>query len=308
VKGEIVDRIEQVTGSRNQPKLPRVNPEIVHELIAAFQSGGWLETAGRYIQLGVIVDANVVISDLLWLSRKRRVPHALTMLQEVLTYKTVIATAPTHLDSEIESKLPVIAAKEGVPTDVLYQHWLEYKKLIQFEVVEEEPTDPMARDPKDIPYLRLHQKTKLPIYTRDADLAAMGAAVVSGELIVKMRDYTRHANVEFAVKFGLVTISGITAAMVAALWRALYSGLHAFKRLPPGAQLLIIAGVMVAICHPRTRALAIELARGIGLPLWEAIQPILEASEPYLAQYNAAAAQTAEIAHQLRSSIPLRAV
>jgi hypothetical protein len=105
-----------------------------------------------------------------------------------------------------------VASREGLDSAALFESWEEFRTSIAFEDVEVGATEEPCRDPKDLPYLRLHQTTGRPVYTVDADLAGMGAAVIGIEVVGHLRDYSRSASIEFSVKIGGVAIGGLSLA------------------------------------------------------------------------------------------------
>ena len=156
----------------------------------------------RPLQINLIVDANIIIKELIWLAQKRKKENALTRFLEILQTKTLTASAPIYLDDEIKENIPLISEKENIPEDRMYKVWDEYKKYINFVKHQESKKLNILckRDPKDIPYISLHFQYDYPIYTEDKDISGMGATVINAEFISNFRDYTRHANVEYTIK------------------------------------------------------------------------------------------------------------
>ena len=69
---------------------------------------------GGAVQFRVIVDANIIIRELLWLVGKRKNPNATTQLQEVVAADTIILHAPVYLEAEVMKYLPVLAEEKGL--------------------------------------------------------------------------------------------------------------------------------------------------------------------------------------------------
>jgi hypothetical protein len=87
---------------------------------------------GELFQVNVILDANVVIRELIWLSKKRTNPKARPEVLELIECETVRAHAPTFLNQEIEAKIPVVAKQRKVPEETLRGHWAKYRERIKF--------------------------------------------------------------------------------------------------------------------------------------------------------------------------------
>jgi len=161
------------------------------------------------LQLNLIVDANPIIENLIWLTKERKKENALTRFLEVLQTKTVVAIAPTYLADEIKRKIPVISRERNIPENRLYKAWNEFKKYINFIKHKDlhKLNELCKRDPKDIPYMSLHFEYGYPIYTEDKDIPGMDGIVINAEVISNCRDYTRDANVEYTIK--IAGLSGI---------------------------------------------------------------------------------------------------
>jgi hypothetical protein len=105
-----------------------------------------------------VIDANVIIEELLFLTQKRRSTSARTNLQEAIDSGTVVALAPFKLQDEISEHIPMLAIERGVSEAALRNAWLEYKSRIRF--IEMDPISAeeaaAAVDPDDLPYVYLY--------------------------------------------------------------------------------------------------------------------------------------------------------
>lgn len=207
-------------------------------------------------RLDLILDANVVIRDLLWLARKRTNPVARTELMELMDCEVVRAHAPYYLSREIRANLPEVAEEHGVPLGTLQGLWKEYRKRIRLVPVGGPAKGKGLRDPKDAPYLRLQKKLAYPIASEDPDLPAMGANVVRIQIFAPLRAYSRNAAIEYHFK-----ISGAgSAMMLAGFAQAALALMRNFRNAPKpliwGAMLLLA----LAIAHPASRKKIREIA------------------------------------------------
>src|SRR5206468_12856706 len=164
-------------------------------------------------QVRIVLDASVILAELYWLAGTRNNPVARTALQEAIASGTVLAFAPLRLEREVREHLPRIAEQCHVTPDRLEQLWVEYKAAIRFhEPKEESPSEAASvRDPDDLPYVYLcAQVGAAAVYSKDTDFAAMGAPLVTSDIILSLRDYARAATLEVSIKLGGVAAIAVT--------------------------------------------------------------------------------------------------
>lgn len=225
-------------------------------------------------RVDVILDANIVIRELLWLARKRTNPTARTELMEVLDCDVVRAHAPFFLVREINENLPEVAEEHRIAVKVLRDLWKDYRNRIRLVAVGGPAKNLRTGDPKDAPYLRLQRKLSYPIVSIDAHIVKMGGRVVQVQLFGALRAYSRHAAVEFHFK-----ISGAGAIfMLGAMAEA---GIALVTNLPKPLLLIAAAAFALAMAHPISRRKILEIGAGVfagGAALFKtAILPMLEA-------------------------------
>src|SRR5712692_6528722 len=136
------------------------------------------DTFENAIQLRVILNSNAIVSDLIWLSKKRIKPEARTSIQELVASQTLIPYAPSVAKLEIEKHIADVALKKGIPEEQLRNVWANYQKSVHFCDVEIETQEDNARvrDPNDLPFIRLEEQIGASgIVTNDKDIAAMEA-------------------------------------------------------------------------------------------------------------------------------------
>lgn len=230
-------------------------------------------TAEMY-KVDVILDANIVIRELLWLARKRTNPAARTDLMEVMDCDVVRAHAPFFLVREINVNLPEVAQEHGIALKLLQSLWKEYRKRIRLVAVGGPAKNMRKGDPKDAPYLRLQRKLSYPIASIDAHIVKMGGRVVQVQLFGTLRAYSRNAAVEFHFKMSGAGSLFMLCAMAEA-------GIALATRLPKPALMIGAAALAVALIHPTSRRKILEIGAGVfagGAALFEAgIVPMLEA-------------------------------
>ncbi len=230
------------------------------DMVASFPM---LSTIAQLHRVRFVVDANVVLSDLRWLARRKN-PEARTILQEVLAAGTVIAFAPPQLDDEVTRHLPRIAQSAKVAVEVLEAEWVAYRAQFRFRSPAEGERPAHVQDPDDLPYLYLRAEIGAEaIYTNDSDLVAMGAPVVGTEIVIALRDYTRASSVDVSIRMGGTLVAVASGAVLMKIWEGVKTLFAAVGQLPAWARWLLAGVAVAAVLHPRSRALLQQTARWV---------------------------------------------
>jgi predicted nucleic acid-binding protein len=166
-------------------------------------------------QLTVIIDANIILRDLLWLTKKRVKPDARSELKELLDAETVLAIAPTFLQEEIVHHIQKFSDERSIPHNVLMAEWETYKARIRF--VDVGGPDQTFLDPKDAPYIKLQRQSGHLIYSRDTDILRMGGMTAPPILFANLRLYSRQVVIEYTLKAGGQGTLVVTFALAAAV-------------------------------------------------------------------------------------------
>src|ERR1700674_240875 len=82
---------------------------------------------GGIVQFSVVVDANMVVPDLVY--RIRYPDRGATALEELIRSTVVVAHAPRWLDVEMESAIEQTSRQYGVATEELRERWKEFQTL-----------------------------------------------------------------------------------------------------------------------------------------------------------------------------------
>jgi predicted nucleic acid-binding protein len=222
----------------------------MREIVAAYP---FLSAICRMYRVRVIVDANVVLSDLRWLARRKN-PLARTNFQEVLAAGTVVAFAPPKLETEVRRHMPRVAREAKLTVAQLEAEWEIYRRAIRFRAPAEGEKPARVQDPDDLPYVYLRAELGAEaIYTSDTDLKAMGAPVIGADIVVALRDYSRAASIVVSVNVGGTVVFVAGAAVVSKVWDLLQQFIAAFSRLPRGVKLALAGAVLVMMVHPGSR-------------------------------------------------------
>ena len=206
-------------------------------------------------QLSLVLDANIVLSDLIWLAKHRKNPIARTRLQEVLSNQTIIAHAPLYLEIEVRRHIERIAGEEGIDVLTLEEEWAEYRKLIQFR---DDPPIPEALksesvDPDDLPYSVLATSERLPVLSRDLHLEQMATTVLPSSIVPCVQEYSRQAAVEFAFTSAHAIITGIGLTSIVGLFKVMVSSISTFRRLPRWVIVLFAVVLIIAVTNRSSR-------------------------------------------------------
>ena len=256
-------------------------------------------------QVDVILDANVVLRELMWLSRKRKNPRGRPEVLELLECQTVRGHAPTFLVQEIESKIPKLAQQHRIPEETLRGHWERYRLRITFVDVGGPSRGRKVRDRKDTPYVRLQQKLEFPIASHDSDIAAMGGKVLRMQVFGSLK-------MVFADRGGGTSSEGCRDRLCRGPFRAVHfvcsrseepldpnpgndklTAWGQIGKLPKPVLWLAVALVATALLHPESRkkifGMIERLMAGTAATLefaFSTLQPVL--AEHYSAKEKAA--------------------
>lgn len=207
-----------------------------------------------FFQINLIIDANIILGELRWVSKRQRNENARSDLLEVLEVETVLAYAPTFLIEEVTEHLPDLV-KQGCDEEKLSGHWARLRALIEFVDVggvPEQGSDYL--DPKDVPYLRLQQKISARILSRDKDIEAMEGQTVPIEILGALRDYSRKSAVQLTLQVGGYTITGVSLRVFLALAQDTFPRMkNTASRLPKEFWYVAAACAWVALIHPTSR-------------------------------------------------------
>lgn len=236
------------------------------------------------VQATVILDANVVIADLIWLCRRRKKSDARSTLLELLECATVNAYAPTFLAVEVENHFPLLQKEQGIDPARARQEWNRFVPRITFiDVGGPDTSYPGVTDPKDVPYVLLQKRLPVPIVSEDAHLAKMGAGVIRIQIFAPLRSYSRQRAVEYHIKvagIGAVFAAGLATKLAVDGARAATRGI---ANLPKPVLAIGAVGLIAALVHPPSRKWlfarlekAADLAGAAADGIYELLQPVLE--------------------------------
>jgi predicted nucleic acid-binding protein len=155
------------------------------------------------LQVRLVLDANIVQRELRWRLHFRRENQARSALHEAIDSGTVLAYAPTALDSEIREHVGDLAAYAGVSEDRVRAEWMEFKAIIHLYEPEIVALPGQYIDLDDAPYkqacieLGAHA-----VYSRDPHFKTMDVPLIMIDLDQIFRKYARANSVKMAVSLG----------------------------------------------------------------------------------------------------------
>jgi predicted nucleic acid-binding protein len=223
-------------------------------------------------QLYLIVDANIIIKDLIWLTRTRTKENALTQLLEILQTKIVTAVAPVYLIDEIEENIPIISKEKKISKKRLSIAWKEYKKYIIFVEHKDSPElhALCKRDPDDAPYVSLNSEYGYPVYTEDKDISGMGATVIDNKFISNYRDYTKDADSAYAIQ-----ICGISGVIVTG--KIIQSLFSLISKIPEKVLMIALGFIAILLIYKPTREYILSKLEKVGENMPQIIDVLTEA-------------------------------
>lgn len=234
-------------------------------------------------RLRLVIDASFLLSDLIWLVKKRKEPSARTAFKEVLASGTILAVAPMTLRQEVCEKIPLIAVQENISEVQLREEWDSYQPFLRYVAEDRRGSSLVVaaesvRDPNDLPYIYLYNSTDAAaVLSLDKDIAAMGAPTVGFDVIIHLRNYARSKTVEvsFLVCGATIGAASLQGAM------ELFAGLaRDVAQLPDWAKLLLFIGGLVAVLHPGIRS----AIRDFWVNAWQQLKPLFDTVGPAILQ------------------------
>jgi len=246
---------------------------------------------GTILQIRLVVDTNMVISELLQLAKPRRVPNYRTALQELMASETIICYAPQQLKGEMEQHWLDVARNKGIAPEAAEALWDDYAAHLRFCAVSLESTDLSGvPDPADLSFTMLAARIGAQIYSRDPHIAAMGGHVVTMDCVFRLRDYARYKTIEVAIQMGGAVVVSGTLGVLVLTFKALKAALSVFTRLPPGAKVLILLGFVWALADEGRRKAIMAAWEKVTSSLTETLGPPIKEASSELAKVKPLAA------------------
>ena len=224
----------------------------------------WMREVGLPVQFRVVVDANVVFDELIWLVGRRRNPKARTALQELAAAGTLLLIAPIWLDDEVREHADESATRAGVSVAKYLLAWEAYREFIRF--VRPRGNERIRGiDPDDVAYVSAYQDVAAhAVYSNDHHIAQIGARTVNKEVIITLRDYSRAASWQYALQYGGMTAVVLSWQMLTASLQMLTGIARLVRSSPTWLKLTLLGGAIALIAHPTSRRWLAKKAGRVG--------------------------------------------
>ncbi len=212
---------------------------------------------GMAARFRLVVDTNIILGDLRWLVATRTDSTAKTGLMEVIEASTIELYAPPVFFSEVEEKIPLLAADQGLDEKAMLAEWQIYKGRISLCIPDPELVASLqdSVDPDDAEYIALEKTIKADgVLSKDSHISMMGGNQVSLDFIFHLRNYSRTTAVEMNIKVGGARFAVGSLAVVRGGTAVVQSLLKNLKAAPDWVKLALFVGTLVVLVNPNSRA------------------------------------------------------
>lgn len=211
---------------------------------------------GPIAHFDIVVDANILISEVLWHVTKRRSEDARTKLQECIDAGTFSAFATPEVVLEVKEKILLLSVERNLDHGACLAIWAEYERRLTIQAASTKSIQKyiFGQDPDDAPTLALADDIQAAgIYSHDTDIHAMGGNTLSIRFIAEARDYSRDATISASLQIGNCLIVLSTQAVITGIVEAVKGLLQFIGRLPPEIKAIAFIGAAIAFINPKIR-------------------------------------------------------
>ncbi|MGE4530894.1 MAG: PIN domain-containing protein [Acidithiobacillus sp.] len=213
-------------------------------------------------QFNVVVDANVILGDLIWLVGKRKNPEATTELVECINAGTIVAYVARPVLAEVDEHITTIATAKKLPEDALRREWKSYRKLLKLRTPSKALVDRYkeGQDPDDAPTIALAKMIRADgILSKDSDIVAMGGLVIELDFTNHARDYSRKTAVAVTIRCsgGIVLI--VSWASIEIAIKSVVDCVSWFRSLPASVQIILLFAVIAVASNKNVQEQVIAM-------------------------------------------------
>lgn len=222
---------------------------------------------GPIAQFVIVVDANIILGDLLWLVTNRKKPDATTQLMECINAGTVVAYITRSVLAEVNEHIPGVAADKGISEDAIQQEWKVYRKLIKVKTPRKNLVDRYkdGQDPDDAPTVALEKMLGADgILSKDSDIVAMGGLVIEIDFMSMARDYSRKTAVRATILFAGGTALTVSWGIIFMVAQSIKSVVAWFRGLPALTQIIILLAVIVIASDKTVQKRVADMIRKVS--------------------------------------------
>lgn len=245
------------SSSRNLSQLFEIRSDVLKDLRSLIESwrgfNGLIQGAAKF---SIVLDTNVVITDLLWLVVKRRNPLARTDLMEIIDAGTAVVYVPPRLLQEVQEQIPLVAEEKGLDREKLFAEWENYRTNLEVIDPGQDSINAHVKgvDPDDADFVALEQAMSAAgIFSKDKHIAMMGGNQISVETIASLRGYSRATAIELTIKVNGLVMTFIGAVAIRSLFSGCRALIESLNRAPEWVKVALMVGGFFAASHPGTR-------------------------------------------------------
>jgi predicted nucleic acid-binding protein len=226
----------------------------------------------------LVVDANIILGDLIWLVSKRTNSSAKTQLMETIEAETVEIYAPPIFFDEVEEKIPLLATEKGLDISLMYEHWAIYKTKIKLSSPDPDKVKILrgGKDPDDAEYIALEQTMGAAgVISKNHDIRLMGGNQVSVTCITHLRNYSRSTSIELNIKVNGVMFANLSIAAVQGLFVGAKALINGIGKAPDWVKFALLAGGLYVVLHPGARTAVVSGLKNVLQGIGEATPSII---------------------------------
>ena len=208
---------------------------------------GMKNLLGHLAQFNVVVDANIILGDLIWLVSKRKNLEVTTELVECIKAGTIVAYVTCSVLAEVDEHISTIATDKNLPEDALRREWKSYRKIIKVRTPRRHLVDRYkeGQDPDDAPILALAKMIRADgILSKDGDIVAMGGLVIEFDFTKKARDYSRKTAVAATIRYSGGIVLSVSWASIKIILKSAADCVAWFRSLPTSVQIILLFAVV----------------------------------------------------------------
>lgn len=239
------------------PRALPIQSHIRSEMLGSLRKIECLKhSLGALAQFVVVVDANVILGDLIWLVSRRKNPEATTDLMECVRAGTIVAYVTRSVLAEVDQHIATIAIGKNLSEEALRQEWKTYRKLVKVRTPRKALVDRYknGQDPDDAPTIALEKMLRADgILSKDTDIVAMGGLVIEWDFTERARDYSRKTAVAATIRFSGGVALSVSWGVFEVAWKSIEGVTAWFKKLPPPVQLILFVAIVAVVSDRRAR-------------------------------------------------------
>ena len=260
-----------------------------------------------YTATTVVIDTNILLSELYWMLRNKRNSTLLTLVQS----KRVILFFPAENVNEIEEHIPDIAEDLAIEVSEVRDLWQRtyapYLRVVpdlrpDMSVPLEDKLK--ARDSDDAPFLRLASMLKPEWFlSQDKDLIMVGAQSDYVKISIDLREYHAGKTVVYSFEVGGQVFSVVGVGLITAMFEGIRAVLTLLLRMHNWLKIVILLCLVVSLSSKRGRSLISNIIKLLpkrfaegrevlttaltsAFDWWESGQALKSSGEGKLAQYE----------------------